>query len=75
MQKQGTNHRTQGTEAAGARRHAYSIAEACIELGGLSRGQLHALRKSGELRERRIGRRVVIPASAIDAFLAGGGGQ
>ncbi|MGP8160455.1 MAG: helix-turn-helix domain-containing protein [Candidatus Dormibacteria bacterium] len=60
-----------GSEAT--RRRTLTIEEAARELG-IGRSSAYAAARAGELPALRIGRRLVIPRSALEAWLAGAGG-
>lgn len=51
-------------------RELYSVEEARFLLGGISRATLYELLNAGELETVTIGRRRLIPAAAINAFIA-----
>lgn len=53
-------------------RRAYGISETAAMLG-VSRRHLVRIIQRGELRVVRLGKRVLIPKDALDAFLAGEG--
>jgi excisionase family DNA binding protein len=50
-------------------RSAYSVPEVLAKIG-VGRDKLYALIRSGELPARKIGRRTLIVASDLEAFLA-----
>jgi excisionase family DNA binding protein len=54
-------------------RRTLTIDEAARELG-IGRSSAYAAARAGELPALRIGRRLVIPRSALEAWLAGAGG-
>lgn len=47
---------------------AYSVLEAC-DLLSIGRTTLYGLIKSGDLQTRKVGRRTLIPAKSLDAFI------
>jgi len=47
---------------------AYSVLEAC-DLLSIGRTTLYGLIKSGNLQARKVGRRTLIPAKCLEAFL------
>lgn len=47
-------------------RAAYTMAEACEQIGGVSRQHLYALVARGELAVVKVGRRTLVPASEIE---------
>jgi excisionase family DNA binding protein len=49
-------------------KRAFSVREAA-EASSLSKSQIHNLVRDGRLSARRIGRRVLIPAQALDDLL------
>src|SRR5262245_61866283 len=51
-------------------RLAYSLHETAARLGGISVRSLQRLIASGALKAVRVGRRVLVPADALRAFLA-----
>jgi excisionase family DNA binding protein len=57
-----------GAKRTEMERLAYGVAEAAKALG-ISYGALYALIKSGHLRAVRIGRRIIIPRSALEELL------
>ena len=48
----------------------YGINEACQALGGIGRSLIYTELRSGRLRALHVGRRVLIPASAIRDYIA-----
>lgn len=48
---------------------AYSVAKAA-ELLSISQRQVYRMVEAGDLPARRVGRRVLIPAAALTAFMA-----
>jgi excisionase family DNA binding protein len=48
---------------------AYSVLEAC-DLLSIGRTTLYGLIKSGDLQTRKVGRRTLIPAKSLDAFVS-----
>ena len=48
---------------------------ACARLLGISRGSAYSLAAEGKLPTIRLGRRVVIPKAAFDAWLDSAGGS
>jgi excisionase family DNA binding protein len=50
-------------------RELYPIEEARELLGGISRNTIYRIMRTGELKSVQIGRRRLIPASAITAFI------
>ena len=65
------NRKTPKLEVALADRDAYNPKEAAAMLGIAPR-TLDTLRQRGDLRSINVGRRVLIPKSAIEEFLDGG---
>ena len=57
--------------AADAPPRLLSIEQACAALGGIARSTLYQLLDRGELRSVTVGRRRLIPASAIAEYAAG----
>ncbi|WP_295407952.1 helix-turn-helix domain-containing protein [uncultured Thiocystis sp.] len=51
-------------------RRAYPVEEACYLLGGISRKSIYDLIKTGELGSVTLCGRRLVPADAIDTFLA-----
>lgn len=51
-------------------RELYSVEEARFLLGGISRATIYELMNAGELESVTIGRRRLIPAAAINTFIA-----
>jgi excisionase family DNA binding protein len=49
---------------------AYTMAEACELLGGISRTHLYTLIDRGDIRRVKLGRRSLIPASEIERLRA-----
>ena len=54
---------------AHGKRKAYRVAEVA-EMVGLSKEQIYAMVRNGEIGHVRSGRSVVIPVAALDAWLA-----
>lgn len=51
-------------------RTAYRVAEVAVSLG-LSETEVYRLCRGGQLASRKVGRTVLIPAKAIEEFMAG----
>lgn len=59
---------------AAPERRAYRVTE-IAELYGLSRGAVYQACESGQLRHFRVGRAIVVPVDAVEAWLAGNAGE
>lgn len=50
-------------------RAAYSVKDACAQLGGISRFKFNCLLREGRLHARRFGKRIVVTHEEIQRFL------
>ncbi len=63
----------QAPQVSDAPDRLYGIRETCEILGGLGRSRLYGELASGRLKSLKVGRRRLIPASAIADYIAGAG--
>lgn len=52
-------------------RRLYPIAEAAEQLGGITERMLWTLVARGDIKSVKVGRRRLIPAAALDSYVAG----
>lgn len=66
----GTERGTAPTHGSIPQRRAYNVPEVAVLLGGVTERYVWTLLSTGELESVKIGARRLIPAEAIDAFIA-----